>query len=109
MSIGAAFARWHAGIVDRRGYGMTAGDTFWQGKRDYDSRYPCPNGLGVRNTAPSDHEAWRERVDRARRDVAGHQRDIRVQELAAAISISDILKDIEAIRTWAHSLNHQAT
>jgi hypothetical protein len=93
--------------MDRGGYGISHGDTFHQGKRNYDSVLPCPNGLGVRDTNPRDHEAWRRRIERARGDIATHQRDTRVQELAADISINDILKDIEEIRAWAQSLSNK--
>ena len=65
---------------------MTHGDTFHQGKRNYDSVLPCPNGLEVRDTKPREHEAWRRRVERARSDIAISEQAVRIAQKAESIT-----------------------
>lgn len=94
MSITTDHVRWYAGIRDYGGYGLTHGDTVHQGKRNYDSVLPCPNGLEVRDTKPREHEAWRRRVDKARSDIATHTEHIEwrkhVEEVHGAWTSNDV-------------------
>jgi hypothetical protein len=48
---------------------MTAGDSFWQGLRDYNQSRPCPNGLPIDMRLPGECEHWRMRIEKAKRDI----------------------------------------
>jgi len=54
--------------------------------------------------------AWRERIEKAKRDIQKHKSEQRVQLLAEQLTDDALKKDIEVIRAWANSLkqiNHQ--
>lgn len=76
MSITSDFTRWQSGCVNGTAEGVTAGDTMHLGLRSYSQEYPCPNGLEVRNEDPSGVPAWRNRIDKARKDIAEHREHI---------------------------------
>jgi hypothetical protein len=57
-------------------HGMTAGDTYYLGLRDYVEMYPCPNGLPIDHRKPAEVSAWVDRVARAKRDIEKHHREI---------------------------------
>ena len=104
MSSVAEFIRWDARCRNMPAHGVTAGDTFWLGQRDYVEMYPCPNGLPIDHRQPEEVPAWNERVAKAKRDIEKHRSEQRVQLLAEVISDEQILTEIEAIRRWANSL-----
>jgi len=100
----AAFIHWDARCRNMPAHGVTAGDTYWLGLRDYVPPYPCPNGLPIDHRQPADVPAWRERVAKAKRDIENHKSEQRVQLLAESISIEDVRKGLEVLRSWANSL-----
>ena len=89
-------------------HGVTAGDTYWLGLRDYVPPYPCPNGLPIDHRQPADVPAWNDRVAKAMRDIEKHKSEQRVQLLAETIPDEQIFSEIEVIREWARSLQQAA-
>jgi len=90
MSILSDWIRWEASCRTRRGSGITAGDTMHCGLGEYDSLRPCPNGIPIDKRLPGDAEWWRERVERARRDIEKHQAAIAMNELGnGAVFVSE--------------------
>lgn len=75
MSSVDAFIRWDARCRDMPAHGVTVGDTYWLGLRDYVAPYPCPNGLPIDTRKPSDVPAWNDRVAKAKRDIDRHKRE----------------------------------
>ncbi len=71
---------------------------------DYSELCPCPNGLPIDDRKPGSCEPWRQRVAKARRDAELFDSEWRLRDVAESISVDEILKDVEAIRTWANSL-----
>jgi len=104
MSIVAAWIRWESRCRSMPAHGMTAGDTYYLGLRDYVEHYPCPNGLPIDYRQPADVPAWNDRVAKARRDIEKHKSEQRVQLLAEQLTDETIFSEIEAIRQWARSL-----
>lgn len=104
MSSVAAFIRWDSRTRNMPAHGATAGDTYWLGLRDYVEMYPCPNGLPIDHRQPADAPAWNDRVEKAKRDIEKHKSEQRVQLLAESISIEDVRKGLEVLRSWANSL-----
>jgi hypothetical protein len=104
MSSVAAWIRWDARCRNMPAHGMTAGDTYHLGLRDYVEMYPCPNGLPIDHRQPADVAAWNDRVAKAKRDIEKHRSEQRVQLLAETISIDDVRKGLEVLKTWANSL-----
>jgi hypothetical protein len=86
MSDYSRFIAWDARCADRGGYGMTPGDTMRLGLRDYNEMYPCPNGLPVQTGGPQKSEAWRKRVEKAKRDIEQWNAEQRVERLTEAIT-----------------------
>jgi hypothetical protein len=85
-------------------HGVTAGDTYYLGLRDYVEMYPCPNGLPIDLREPAEVPAWNARVAKAKLDIEKHKSEQRVQLLADELTDETILSEIEAIRKWARSL-----
>lgn len=108
MSDYSRFISWYAWCRDRGGYGMTPGDCWHLGLRDYNQPFPCPNGLPIDTREPQDCEPWRNRIEKAKRDIETHKSEQRVSELAEELTDEQILSDIGAIRKWARSLQFQA-
>ena len=67
MSDHSRFAAWQAGCRDLKGYGQSHSDTFYLGNRDYVQPFPCPNGLPVIDTSPSDCEVFQRRISKQSR------------------------------------------
>jgi hypothetical protein len=65
---------------------MTAGDSFWQGMRDYNQSRPCPNGLPIDMRLPGECEHWRRRIEKAKRDIETWNRDIAIQQRSESIT-----------------------
>jgi hypothetical protein len=92
MSEYSRFNAWDWSCLDRGSYGMTAGDSFWQGLRDYNQMRPCPNGLPLDARLPSDCEHWRKRIEKAKRDIEWHRREFEAAELVfSEDDISDLI------------------
>ncbi len=104
MSLGAAWIRWDSRCRNMPAHGMTNGDTYYLGLRDYVEMYPCPNGLPIDHRKPAEVPAWNDRVDKAKRDIEKHRSEQRVQLLAEQLTDETIISEIEVIRTWARSL-----
>lgn len=78
---------WLAGCRNAPGQSHRAtGDEFHQGNcGGYTETFSCPNGLPIDKGVPSDSKAWRERVERARRDIADHNSEYRVREIVSGV------------------------
>jgi hypothetical protein len=73
-------------------HGVTAGDTYYLGLRDYVAMYPCPNGLPIDCSKPADVPAWNDRVARAKRDIDRHHREIESGLIEWSVSeVQDLL------------------
>ena len=101
MSDYALFDAWNKSLRWGQGCGTTASDTVYCGLQIYDEPFPCPNGLPIRNTLPRDVPFMVARVERARIDAERWARDVRVYEASEAITMTELLNDIEEIRSWA--------
>lgn len=75
MSSVAEFIRWDTRCRNVPAHGVTAGDTFYLGLRDYVEPYPCPNGLPLDTRELSEIPAWNDRVAKAKRDIDLHRRE----------------------------------
>ena len=75
MSSLAEFVRWDARCRSMPAHGVTAGDTFYLGLRDYVEPYPCPNGLPLDTREPCHVSAWIDRVAKAKQDIDRHKRE----------------------------------
>lgn len=62
------------------------------------------NGMPMLYYPPCESEAWRRRIAKATREIAKHQSEIRVRELAAQITVEELQIDLQEIRRWANSL-----
>jgi len=67
-------------------HGVTAGDTYYLGLRDYVEMYPCPNGLPIDYSKPADSPAWVDRVARAKRDIENNRCRWAIRDAAEAIT-----------------------
>ena len=85
-------------------HGVTAGDTYYLGLRDYVEMYPCPNGLPIDYRQPAEVQSWVDRIAKAKLDIEQHKSEQRVQLLAEQLTDETIFLEIEAIRQWARSL-----
>ncbi len=96
--------------MNERSYGATAGDSFWLGLGTYDEVDPFARYREPEESKPITVPAWRERIEKAKRDIEKHKSEQRVQLLAEQLTDDALKKDIEVIRAWANSLkqiNHQ--
>lgn len=92
MSSVAAWIRWDARCRNMPAHGMTAGDTYHLGLRDYVEMYPCPNGLPIDYRQPADVPAWVDRVDKAKRDIEKHRREIESELIEwSSLEFQDLL------------------
>ena len=89
MSEYSRFLSWDRRCRDRGSYGMTPGDSYHLGLRDYNEPYPLPNGMPLDTRQPGDCEHWRRRVDKAKRDIEWHRREFAAAELV--FSEDDVL------------------
>jgi PAS domain-containing protein len=90
-------------ILRERSFGATASDTYHLGLKDYDEVDPYARYRDDERK-PITVPAWRERIEKAKRDIEKHRSEQRVQLLAESIPDETILSEIEVIRTWARSL-----
>jgi hypothetical protein len=97
MSLVAAWIRWDARCRNMPAHGMTNGDTYYLGLRDYVEMYPCPNGLPIDHRKPAEVSAWVDRVARAKRDIEKHRIGFRVQDMAAALRPSVVRAFLKAL------------
>lgn len=91
-----------------RSYGLTAGDTVYQGMRG-----PPPGGkahdfgLTIDKRRPDQCEAWRAMVARAKADIERFEAEERIRSVAGRIERDEVIQLVEIIRTWANSLHSQ--
>ena len=97
MNLVAAWIRWDARCRNMPSHGMTAGDTYYLGLRDYVEMYPCPNGLPIDYRQPAEVPAWNDRVARAKRDIERDQIRFRVRDMAAALRPSVVRAFLKAL------------
>ena len=105
MSESSKFYTWDRRCHDRGSYGMTAGDSYYLGLRDYNQPYPCPNGLPIDGRKPGDCEHWRRRVEKAKQFIGEWNTENRIRSVADSITDEEILLEIETIRQWQHLQN----
>jgi len=86
----ARFITWVSTNTNKKGFGVTPGDSFYQGNASYDSAFPCPNGLGFSTHTNANCLVWRRRIEKARKDAEEH-----------AIHIDWIDSLTEAHQLWA--------
>jgi hypothetical protein len=69
-----------------------------------------PSGIEPLNRdGPGMSAAWRRRIEKARRDAAEHDREIRIRVAAAEIELTSIIEDVRTIKKWLTSLlSHQS-
>ena len=92
MSSVAAWIRWESRCRNMPAHGMTAGDTYYLGLRDYVEMYPCPNGLPIDHRQPAEVPAWNARVAKAKRDRDRHQREIASASIEwSVLEVQDLL------------------
>ena len=92
MSSVAAWIRWESRCRNMPAHGVTNGDTYYLGLRDYVEMYPCPNGLPIDHRQPAEVPAWNARVAEAKRDISRHQREIAAAEIEWSVSeVQDLL------------------
>lgn len=100
----AAFVRWQSGCRELEGYGISHGDTFYRGFRDYEQPYPCPNGFPIVKTLPSECEAHQRRIAKAKREIEEFSKEFRIREAAGLIKPKQVEEDIKDIKEWLRSL-----
>ena len=86
-------------IVDRRGYGMTPGDTWHLGLRSYDVIDRFAKTREPEERQPITCSGWREIVDRARRFKEQNDEQWRIRDMAAALRPS-------VVRAFLRALNN---
>lgn len=72
---------WLARCTDRGAYGITAGDSLHCGFHDYNQLHPCPNGLPIDTRQPQDVQPWRDRVEKAKRDIENWNTEILMESV----------------------------
>jgi hypothetical protein len=90
--------------MNDRSCGATAGDSYWLGLGTYDVVDPFARYREHEESKPITVPAWRERIEKAKRDIEKHKSEQRVQLLAEQLTDETIFLEIEAIRQWARSL-----
>jgi hypothetical protein len=94
----------HRRYMNERSCGATAGDSYWLGLGTYDVVDPFARYREHEESKPITVPAWRERIEKAKRDIEKHKSEQRVQLLAEQLTDETIFLEIEAIRQWARSL-----
>ena len=97
MSSVAAFIRWDSRTRNMPAHGVTAGDTYHLGLRDYVEMYPCPNGIPIDHRQPEEVPAWNERVAKAKRDIEKHRERIEWQKLEDESAVVFAADDVAGI------------
>ena len=78
--------------MNERSYGATAGDSFWMGYGDYDEVDPFARYREPEESKPITVPAWRERVEKAKRDIDRHRREIASAQIEWSVSeVQDLL------------------
>ena len=84
-------------IVDRRGYGMTPGDTWHLGLRGYDVIDPFIKSREPEERQPITCPGWRAIVDKARRFKEQNDERWRIRDMAAALQPSVVKAFLRAL------------
>lgn len=97
MSSPAAWIRWESRCRNMPAHGVTAGDTYYLGLRDYVEMYPCPNGLPIDHREPAEVPAWNNRVAKAKRDSEQHREQIAWQQLGEDSAVLFAADDVAGL------------
>jgi hypothetical protein len=73
-------------VMNERTFGATAGDSFWMGYGDYDEVDPFARYREPEKSKSITVPAWRERIEKAKRDISRHQREIASAEIEWSVS-----------------------
>lgn len=73
-------------IVDRRGYGMTPGDTWHLGLRSYDVIDRFAKAREPEERQPITCSGWREKIDKAKADIAASNVEWAIRDAAEKIT-----------------------
>ena len=63
-----------------------------------------PKLADIDTRTPGMVEAWRRRIEKARREIERHTRETDIRMMAESITDEQLHSDIEVIRQWANSL-----
>jgi len=79
-------------VMNERSCGATAGDSFWMGYGDYDEVDLFARYRDEQESKPITVRAWRERIEKAKRDRDRHRREIASAEIEWSVSeVQDLL------------------
>lgn len=79
-------------VMNERTYGATAGDSFWMGYGDYDEVDPFARYRDEEEQRPITVAAWRARIDKAKRDIDRHRREVASAAIEWSVSeVQDLL------------------
>jgi hypothetical protein len=73
-------------VMNERTYGVTAGDSFWMGYGDYDEVDSFARYRDEEEAKPITVPAWRERVEKAKRDRAAFDAEWAIRDASEAIT-----------------------
>ena len=73
-------------VMNGRSYGATAGDSFWMGYQDYDEVDPFAAEREPEEQKPITAPAWREKIEKAKRDIEENNRMWSIRDAAESIT-----------------------
>ena len=73
-------------VMNERTYGATAGDSFWMGYGDYDEVDPFARYREPEESRPITVPAWRQKIEKAKRDQAALSAEWAIRDAAEAIT-----------------------
>ena len=73
-------------VMNERTYGATAGDSFWMGYGDYDEIDPFARYRDEQESKLITVPAWRQRIEKAKRDRAAFSAEWAIRDAAEAIT-----------------------
>ena len=99
MSDYSRFVAWQAGCRNAPGKShRMPSDEFHQGNcGGYSQAMYCPNGLPIDRGIPSESPAWRERVEKAKRDIATQSDAIEWQQIAESVAVVFTAEDVSGL------------
>ena len=89
-------------VMNERTYGATDGDSFWMGYGDYDEIDPFARYKDEQESNPITVPAWRQRIDKAKREIEKHRERIEWQKLeddsAVVFAADDVAGLIDLVK-----------
>lgn len=73
-------------VMNERSYGATAGDSFWMGYQEYDEIDPFAQYREPEERKPITAPAWREKIEKAKRDIEENNRMWSIRDAAESIT-----------------------